>query len=63
MNEQWKPITKNEPPDNVKVMTRIDDGRGIRNEQVMFRQGTLWFVGDGGMYVYYAPTHYIEPAK
>jgi len=56
--KQWKPITATEPHDGVAVLTRIDDGRGVRNEQLLKRQGRLWFIPDGSMYVYYTPTHY-----
>lgn len=45
-------------PEGVVVMTKIDDDDGCRNEQSLKRQGNLWFVPDGSMYVYYRPTHY-----
>ncbi len=45
---------------NIPVMTKIEDGAGIRNEQVLIRQGNLWFTSDMGMYVYYVPTHWQE---
>lgn len=51
------------PPIGRRVMTKIDDSEGIRNEQVMYRGGTngcLWFLPDGSMYVYYTPTHWAE---
>lgn len=43
------------------VDTKIDDEDGLRNEQPLKRGGTngnLWFFPDGGMYVYYRPTHW-----
>lgn len=43
-------------PEGVAVMTKIDDAQGFRNEQIMVRQGNLWFVGE--TYVYYRPTHW-----
>jgi hypothetical protein len=46
------------PPDGVPVPTKIDDAKGCRNEQDLKRQGNLWFVPDGSMYVYYTPTHW-----
>lgn len=49
----------NLPPDGVVVMTKIDTWKeGKRNEQPLKRQGTLWFLPDGSMYVYYTPTHW-----
>jgi hypothetical protein len=57
---QWKPITTIDPPERVTVLTRIDDGYGARNECRLYRQGRLWFLADGSMYVYYTPTHYAE---
>lgn len=52
-------LIKNEPPPNGKIVnTRMDDGHGIRNEQELKRNNSLWFVPDGSMYVYYTPTHW-----
>jgi hypothetical protein len=45
-------------PENIVLMTWIDDHNGKRNEQTLKRIGNLWFVPDGSMYVYYRPTHY-----
>jgi len=56
MSEDWQPIAS--APADVLVMTKIDDGKGVRNEQTMRRQGNLWFAGS--MYVYYTPTHWRE---
>jgi hypothetical protein len=47
------------PRDGVVVMTKIDDEKGVRNEQELKRQGSLWYFPDGSMYVYYTPTHWI----
>lgn len=52
----WQTIDS--APEGEIVMTRIDDGRGVRNEQPLIRQGRLWFVTDRSMYVYYTPTHW-----
>ena len=38
-------------PENVEVMTKIDDERGERNEQPLIRKGRLWFFPDESMYV------------
>lgn len=61
----WTPCTQSLPPDGQIVLTKIDDARGCRNEQKLMRQGRLWFVSDGSMYVYYVPTHWaeIEPGE
>jgi len=47
-------------PEGVVVETKIDDANGVRNEGKLKRQGNLWFVPDGSMYVYYRPTHWRE---
>ena len=55
----WQPI--NTAPENVLVMTKIDDDHGVRNEQAMTRRGQLWWIDTAdkvGMYVYYTPTHW-----
>jgi hypothetical protein len=59
--QKWQPIAS--APENVVVDTKIDDGRGVRNEQPMKRQGRLWYFADGSMYVYYTPTHWRKAAK
>lgn len=57
---EWIKITQfNIPSENIFVLTRIDDKNGVRNEQMLKRVGNLWF-GKDGMYVYYAPTHYLK---
>ncbi len=57
---EWRRIQT--APENVVVMTKIDDGNGCRNEQKLKRSGRLWFVPDGSMYVYYTPTHWTDAA-
>ena len=47
-----------EAPEGIVVDTKIDDSKGVRNEQPLKRQGNLWFYPDGWMYVYYTPTHW-----
>ena len=46
------------PPENITVETKIDDANGVRNKQLLYRQGRLWYFPDGSMYVYYTPTHW-----
>jgi hypothetical protein len=58
MPNEWRKISPADPPEHVIVDTRIDDSRGPRNEALLFRQGSLWFLEDGSMYVYYTPTHF-----
>lgn len=51
-------------PEGIPVLTKIDDGAGIRNEQPLKRLGRLWYFVDGSMYVYYTPTHWSSlPAR
>jgi len=52
----WQTI--NTAPEDTPVLTKIDDGAGVRNEQVLKKQGNLWWFADGSMYVYYRPTHW-----
>ncbi len=60
MKNEWTSCAFNLPDHNKIVMTKIDDADGCRNEQTLKRQGTLWYVPDGSMYVYYRPTHWRE---
>ena len=60
---KWIAIDNEKPPMRKRVLTRIDDGRGIRNEQPLFLgSGQLWWLPDGSMYVYYSPTHWFNDA-
>ena len=54
----WISVEDRLPEDGVVVSSKIDDKRGIRNEQSLVRQGGLWFFPDMSMYVYYVPTHW-----
>jgi len=54
----WVRIADVQPPDGKTVMTKIDDGKGPRNEQPLKRRGNLYWFPDGSMYVYYRPTHW-----
>jgi len=54
---EWQPIST--APENVVVMTKIDDEHGERNVQELMRRGRLWWVKDGSFYVYFTPTHWM----
>lgn len=55
-DQDWQPIDT--APEGVAVETRIHDADGERMVQALARRGRLWFIPDGSMYVYYAPTHW-----
>lgn len=59
----WISTADRLPPEGVVVLTRIEDWRGVRNEQPLKRTGRLWFVPDGSMYVYYTPTHWRDAGQ
>lgn len=56
--KMWRKVAEQLPPENVVVLTKIDDGRGCRQERPLRRIGNLWFRPEGDMYVYYTPTHW-----
>ena len=58
MNTEWIACSKYLPANGSVVTTKIDDGEGERNIARLKRQGRLWFLADGSMYVYYTPTHW-----
>lgn len=55
---KWIDTNRRLPPVDSLVMTKIDDERGIRNQQALRYRRGLWFVKDNTMYVYYKPTHW-----
>lgn len=61
MTEDWLPAS--DAPEGVVVETKIDDDKGVRNEQLLQRSGNIWFIPGADMYVYYVPTHYRMPEK
>lgn len=66
MANAWNEIAT--APVNEEVWTKIDDEHGERNVAKLTRKGWLWFTEpEGGMYVYYLPTHWcrssIEPPE
>lgn len=57
----WKPIADASgylAPDGVIVETKISDENGERNYALLRRRGSLWWLYDNSMYVYYTPTHW-----
>jgi hypothetical protein len=48
---KWNPTDTMLPPENTLVKTMDSSGR----VSTLQRIGNLWFVPDGGMYVYYTP--------
>lgn len=58
MEYNWIKLTDRKPPEEIKVMTKIDDEEGVRNETSLKRKGHLWFHSNMTMYVYYTPTHW-----
>jgi hypothetical protein len=51
-------------PEGRPVLTKIDDEHGVRNEAVLTRRGSMWWIANADglrFYVYYAPTHWAEP--
>lgn len=56
MNRTWQTIAS--APDKVLVLTKIEDAQGTRNVARLKRDGRLWWMEDGTMYVYYTPTHW-----
>lgn len=61
-NPIWHKTADAVPPSGVVVMTKCDDEHGLRNEQKLVRQGSLWWLEDRSLYVYYTPTHRREVA-
>lgn len=63
--DKWILVKYVLPENNKVVDTKIDDEKGLRNEQQLKRLNHLWFNPDGLTYVYYTPTHWksISPPK
>lgn len=62
--KRWRKCSDELPPTDLVVHTKIDDGKGCRNETKLKRyqsapgKASLWFFPDSSMYVYYTPTHW-----
>ena len=57
-NKMWYETPTTPAPEGVKLLTKIHDNKGSRNEQELIRKGNLWWFTDMSMYVYYTPTHW-----
>lgn len=55
---EWIAVADRLPEEHKPVFTKIDDEAGCRNEAMLYRDGRLWFVPGGSVYVYYTPTHW-----
>lgn len=53
----WNKISIKPMPEGVRVRTKISDDSGERCDAILKKQGNICFL-DGGMYVYYQPTHW-----
>jgi hypothetical protein len=60
MMDDWHSTREALPPEGVTVETMIKDVWGEHNVAPLKRNGRLWFMPDGSMYVYYSPTHWRE---
>lgn len=64
MPYNWILCSDRLPTPGMPVMTKIDDAKGVRNEQslTLFQRSPetrpMWFYPDMSMYVYYEPTHW-----
>jgi len=56
--ETWISVKDRVPPVGVVIDTKIDDEKGVRNEQQLVFENPLWFFPDHSMYAYYKPTHW-----
>ncbi len=54
----WFSVNFCKPHAGKVVLTKVVDEYGTRNVQELFLRGSLWFIPDGSMYVYYTPTHW-----
>lgn len=57
---EWVPISEELPPQDKEVMMKIHDEDGSRNEAPIKRHGSMFFLPDFSMYVYYKPTHWLK---
>lgn len=57
---QWHRVSEVPPPEGVPVRTLTDTGM----ESVLKRNGNLWWLPDGSMYVYFRPVFWLPlPAE
>lgn len=55
---EWIKVKEKLPPENLIVETKIDDEKGCRNQQKLYRYKNLWVLPHNRMYLYYTPTHW-----
>lgn len=57
-SDSWIATSEQLPPENQIVDTKVEDEKGLRNEQQLIFSNNLWWLPDKSMYVYYTPTHW-----
>lgn len=60
---EWMSTSEQLPLENQVVDTKIDDEKGVRNEQELIYIHNRWLLPDKSMYVYYTPTHWRYTTK
>ncbi len=58
MGTAWIVTGDKLPPEDVTVLTKIDDTQGCRNEMKLAWHGGIWFFPDSLERIYYEPTHW-----
>ena len=56
----WIKVSDRLPPQNNIVRTKIDEDGRVSNESKLIRKGTLWWLPDEAIYVYFTPTHWLD---
>ena len=54
----WINVRDRLPEESMPVMTKIQKDEVGHSLQILKRIGSLWFLADESMYVYYTPTHW-----
>jgi len=53
---EWISVKERLPSNNIVVQVKLGSRRIVTK---LKRNGNLWFLPDGSMYVYYTPTHWM----
>jgi len=58
--ENWVKVSHRLPPENKIVRTKMDEDGRVMDESKLIRKGTLWWLPDESIYVYFTPTHWLD---
>ena len=56
----WIKVSDRLPPENKIVKTKVHKYGMVSNESKLVRKGSLWWLPNKSIFVYFTPTHWLD---